>query len=235
VVAAEPASVAEWAEPQPITLGAPDAVPEPATTAAPAASFIDSLRLELAELRKEVSPAVDIEMTPPSDELRERDLTPLPESQSVSAALAALQEFKESFQTEPESAVPVHETADRECVSKETVEHFLHDQGGRMVEDIVRDSVNYLTGSLKDEIAASVHAGVRQMVERELTLILKEAVRLAVSETVPRVVEQTVRDAVQEVMASLGSDIKAEIRKVIPEIAEAIITKEIERISAGLS
>jgi CheY-like chemotaxis protein len=84
-----------------------------------------------------------------------------------------------------------------------------------MVEDIVRSSVEYMTPQLKKT--------VEEAVTKQITAIL------------PGILEEGLRKALVDITGPLQGLINAEIKKVVPDLAERIIKREIEKITSELA
>jgi hypothetical protein len=85
----------------------------------------------------------------------------------------------------------------------------------RTLESIIRTSVQDLAGSLKKGI--------------------EEAIRRQVADTLPGIFEEQLRKTVGEMSGKMQNIAEAEMKKAIPEIAERIIKREIEKITSELS
>lgn len=103
-------------------------------------------------------------------------------------------------------------------------------EAAQTVEDIVRDSVQYLSGVLKGDIEAAVREQLRALVPA----LIKDSVTKAVSEMVPGIFEETLKGSMVEISGSIQSAINAEIKRVVPDLAETIIKREIEKIASEL-
>jgi DNA-binding response OmpR family regulator len=83
------------------------------------------------------------------------------------------------------------------------------------VEAIVRDSVRDITEALK--------------------LKIEETVCRQISELLPRIFEESAAKALGEMSGNMQDMINTEIKKVVPDLAERIIRREIEKITSGLA
>jgi CheY-like chemotaxis protein len=83
------------------------------------------------------------------------------------------------------------------------------------VEDIVRDSVQYLAQSMKP--------------------VIDEAVRKQIAGIMPGLLEEALKKNLMEISGPLKDLINAEIKKVVPELAERIIRREIDKITSELA
>jgi DNA-binding response OmpR family regulator len=85
---------------------------------------------------------------------------------------------------------------------------------------------------------------VRQSVEKRVSDLIdadslaafsasvKEVVSAALAQKVPKIIEDVTRELVMEMMQSLHGEISAAIDRVVPEVAETVIKKEIEKITS---
>ncbi|TAN45829.1 MAG: response regulator [Nitrospirae bacterium] len=85
-----------------------------------------------------------------------------------------------------------------------------------------------------DVIRQEVGEKVSGVITAEAASAVSEAIRQTVSDSLPSIIEQAVQEQVKDVLSSLRGEIEAAINKHVPEIAEAIIRKEIEKISSEL-
>jgi len=99
------------------------------------------------------------------------------------------------------------------------------------IDDLVQDSVHYQTGALK----SVVDSAVRGRIEEILPSILKDSVARAVSDTVPNLLEEALRESLKEITGFLHRAINDEIKKIVPDLAESIIKREIEKITSELN
>jgi CheY-like chemotaxis protein len=82
----------------------------------------------------------------------------------------------------------------------------------------------------KEEIKAAVLESISAI----LPSVVKESVERAVSDTVPNLLEEALRESINEMSGYLHNAVNAEIKKVMPGIADAIIKREIEKITSEL-
>jgi DNA-binding response OmpR family regulator len=153
----------------------------------------------------------------------------MPEVEEVSIDEALPQEMsideisklvKEAIGEAPEAAAVIQpEVESREAVHAPVLEHMS------------KDSVQYLAGLLKDDINAAVRQGIGEMV----TPILKDTVVHVVSGMLPKVLEETMSASMREISSSLQSAVNDEIKRVVPDLAETIIKREIEKITSELA
>ncbi len=87
-------------------------------------------------------------------------------------------------------------------------------------------------------IRQSVQEKVREVVSRDiapqLSAAIKESVEQAVAGLAPGIIENATREAVKDLLSSLRGEVNAAIGRIVPEIAETIIKKEIEKITSEL-
>jgi len=67
-----------------------------------------------------------------------------------------------------------------------------------------------------------------------LSAAIKDSAERTISSIAPDIIENVTREIVQGFLGSLRNDIDAAIRKIVPEVAEAIIKKEIEKITSEI-
>ncbi len=138
------------------------------------------------------------------------------------------QEWKEELPTEPEpmsieeiskmvkdavGVPPAFKSEELRVESPVRKEIPVVDSG--KVEDIIRDSVQYLTQSMKP--------------------VIEETVRTQIAGMLPGILEEVLKKSLMEMAGPLQGLINAEIKRVVPELAERIIRREIEKITSELA
>lgn len=89
--------------------------------------------------------------------------------------------------------------------------------------EVVKQSVDEkIADVINSEVAPSLSAAIQESVARTL------------SEIAPGIIERVTRELVNEHFDSLHRDINAAIGKIVPEVAETLIQREIEKITAEL-
>lgn len=89
------------------------------------------------------------------------------------------------------------------------------------IQDIVRESVERrVSDILGSDIVPALCAAI------------KEDTLATLSQTAPKIIEDVTKELVAEVMRSLHGEISAAIKRIVPEVAETIIKKEIDKITA---
>jgi CheY-like chemotaxis protein len=83
----------------------------------------------------------------------------------------------------------------------------------------------------KEEIKAAVLESISAI----LPSVVRESVERAVSDTIPNLLEEALRESIREMSGYLHNAVNAEIRKVVPGLADAIIKQEIEKITSELN
>src|SRR5208282_1358015 len=86
-----------------------------------------------------------------------------------------------------------------------------------IVSRSVEKSISDIIGS--DSIAA-------------LSAAIKEVVSAALAQDAPRIIADVTKELVMEMMQSLRGEIISAIDRVVPEVAETVIKREIEKITA---
>ncbi len=100
-----------------------------------------------------------------------------------------------------------------------------------MVEEMSKDSVQYLAGLLRGDINAAVKESLGELVAP----ILKDTVVQVVSGMLPKLLEETMSASMREISSSLQNAVNDEIKRVVPDLAETIIKREIEKITSELA
>jgi CheY-like chemotaxis protein len=119
------------------------------------------------------------------------------------------------------------------------------------IEDIsrmVKDAVGAAPGSqeYKFEAAAAdmksasgrqdfVTGDYSQNLAHSIRVVIEETIRVQIAAILPGILEKGMKEAFSELSGPLQGMINAEIKKVVPEVAERIIKQEIDKISAELA
>lgn len=99
----------------------------------------------------------------------------------------------------------------------------------------VRVAVNMPTEEqVLEIIRQEVNEKVSNVINAETASAVSEAIRQAVADSLPAILEQAVREQVKNVFSSLRGEVEAAVNKHVPEVAEAVIRKEIEKITSEL-
>lgn len=69
----------------------------------------------------------------------------------------------------------------------------------------------------------------------QISSMIKDSVEQAVSSIAPNIIENVTRELMRDLMGSLRNEIEAAIKRIVPEVAETLIKKEIEKITSELS
>jgi CheY-like chemotaxis protein len=64
---------------------------------------------------------------------------------------------------------------------------------------------------------------------------IKDSVEQAVSSIAPAVIENVTKELMHDLMASMRGEIETAIKRIVPEVAETLIKKEIERITSEIN
>ncbi len=161
------------------------------------------------------------------DELRE-SLQKLEEDSGVNAA-ATEEVIPEEFSIE-EIAKMVKEAIGEPAVP-EKEEAEIHKPAPHEFERPSFELVPNPAVISKEEIKAAVLESISAI----LPSLVRESVERAVSDTLPNLLEEALRESIREISGYLHNAVNAEIRKVVPGLADAIIKQEIEKITSELS
>jgi len=80
-----------------------------------------------------------------------------------------------------------------------------------------------------------INAAVMESISSILPSVVRESVDRAVTDTVPNLLEEALRQTINEMSGHIRSAINDEIKKVVPGLADAIIKREIEKITSELT
>jgi len=98
-------------------------------------------------------------------------------------------------------------------------------------EPVMHEPAKTVVTISKEEINAAVMESVSAL----LPSVVKDSVERAVSGTVPGLLEEALRQTISEMSGHIRNAVNDEIKKVVPGLADAIIRREIEKITAELA
>ncbi len=91
-----------------------------------------------------------------------------------------------------------------------------------------------ISAMLEKKIDEKISGIISSEVMPQVSLSIKDSVNQAMAAMSPNVIEDVVREIVRDSLSSLKGEIDTAIRRIVPEVAEAIIKKEIERITSEI-
>jgi DNA-binding response OmpR family regulator len=86
---------------------------------------------------------------------------------------------------------------------------------------------------VEEILRQSVRKGVSDSME-SMSAVLKEAVSSTLAQNAARIMVDVTREVVTEMVQSMRGEISVAIERIVPDVAEAVIRKEIEKITAEL-
>lgn len=86
-------------------------------------------------------------------------------------------------------------------------------------------------GSVEEKISGVIVSDVLP----RISSAIKDSVEHAVSSIAPDIIENVTRELMKDLMGSMRGEIEAAIKRIVPEVAETLIKKEIEKITSELS
>lgn len=111
------------------------------------------------------------------------------------------------------------------------------------LENALKEEVPAQAGEFEGPFGAGITEEITDISEPEtegvmssglLSTAIKDSAERTISSIAPDIIENVTREIVQGFLGSLRNDIDAAIRKIVPEVAEAIIRKEIEKITSEI-
>jgi CheY-like chemotaxis protein len=136
----------------------------------------------------------------------------------------------ESEPPEPSMAISVPEAAEIESMIKETIEKKISDVLSGINTEALRSDA-------KDLMAEEVKRALSGL---EIGNLLEETIRSHVAERIEQAIQadlpQKIEGAIRSMMEDLSSSLRQEVEKIlwetVPDLAETLIAKEIQRIKA---
>jgi DNA-binding response OmpR family regulator len=153
--------------------------------------------------------------------------------------------------------IPVaEEKAEEQVMAEEEYEAkgFEAELSGAMAEamaETMKEEEIPATEELKEPLAAPVIEQVSEIpqgiVEEKISGVIvsdvlpqissaiKDSVEQAVSSIAPDIIENVTRELMKDLMGSMRGEIEAAIKRIVPEVAETLIKKEIEKITSEIN
>lgn len=121
------------------------------------------------------------------------------------------------------SAAMEREEVSVQPVNAEDIKGSLQLPSNEEVLGVIRQAVNErISETISSEMSSYLAAAIN------------DSVKQTISDIAPTIVADLTRELMKDVMGSIRSEIDTVIRKAVPEVAETIIRKEIEKITAEL-
>lgn len=91
-----------------------------------------------------------------------------------------------------------------------------------------------ITNIINDKISSLVSDfDIKDLLLQAVTSLIKDSIEQFVREIAPEIAEKVTREILQGTLASLNKEVEKIIWETVPDLAEAIISKEIEKIKSG--
>jgi CheY-like chemotaxis protein len=104
----------------------------------------------------------------------------------------------------------------------------------RVLTEIELPSKEEIREILKKTVDEKISNMINNDVLPYISSIVKDSVETAVSNMVPDVIDNVARALMKDLLEPLRGEIDAAIKMIVPEVAEAIIKKEIEKITSEI-
>jgi len=165
--------------------------------------------------------------------------------------------FEESVTEAPPLETGEEETPSEEAPDEASAESGVSETGkapakqpAEAVDSIIRDTVDNRVASIFERIDTetinnSITALIKDSVDKILTDIdIKDTINAVIraevgakledilDESLPKQIEDTVKSTIEEMSSSLQQQVEKVIWETVPDLAETIITREIERIKS---
>lgn len=139
-----------------------------------------------------------------------------------------------------EEVIPSQPSAEIEieAPSSEEILHIIENKVEDKVAGIFKDiSFSAVEDNLRERVNQKVEelvgsSDINGAIERALEETLKTSIERLAEETISRIIEETVKTTIEEISDSLKQQVEKIIWETVPDLAETIITKEIEKIKA---
>lgn len=159
-------------------------------------------------------------------------ISEVPSSEEVMAVEEEVWEIEEPAQEiaveETEIAAPLEE----KVVSEREERPFVKEERPRVSETF--------TGLSKESVERAIRDAVREVIAgSDLSSIIRSAVKDSVekmlAERLPSLIEDLTKELLRGSLSGISSEIEKVLWETLPDLAEMLITKEIERIKVSLS
>ncbi len=142
----------------------------------------------------------------------------------------AEREVSEPAVQQPAFEISVPSTEEIASMIQKTIEQTVADAFGELAPDKVVGNLNSLMEEKFDNVLASLdlQSKITDMINNTLQPIIEKTV----NEMVPKAVEEAVKTAIEEIGSSLRQQVERVVWETVPDLAETIITKEIEKIKS---
>ncbi len=121
----------------------------------------------------------------------------------------------------------------------ETLESTIQSKVDALLSEINTDeiasSLKGLFESKAEEKISSIveNLDIKTIIEERLDQALKEDIKRLMEELAPRIIEETVKRAIEDISESIKQKVENIVWETVPDLAETIITKEIEKIKSS--
>lgn len=103
-----------------------------------------------------------------------------------------------------------------------------------LAESLTMPSKEDIAEMVRQNIDEKISAFISSEIAPGLQAMIKDSVVQAVSGIAPGIIESVTREAVKDLLSKVRGEVNAAIGRTVPEIAEAVIRKEIEKITSEL-
>lgn len=111
-------------------------------------------------------------------------------------------------------------------------------------EELVEAMKEEISGELpqkeiSEELEKPLEEKVSAVIDSEMLPYISSAIKSSIEQTIstvaPGVIENVTRELMKDLIESLRGEIDAAIKRIVPEVAEALIKKEIEKITSQIN
>ncbi|RMG05153.1 MAG: response regulator [Nitrospirae bacterium] len=130
----------------------------------------------------------------------------------------------------PAEAPPISAPEDMERIIRESAVSSINTALSGINSDMVREVISdHIKERLNSELSG---IDIKGLIEDQIKAKIESAISGSLGEEIASKVEETIRSSMEDALSSLKQDVEKVIWETVPDLAETIITREIEKIKS---
>ncbi len=190
---------------------------------------------EAKDLLEKINHLLERKGKTPEMEVTAEEEVPVEESLEVEEALPEVEITEEPLKEELtlEEEIPVVE----EIIEETRPEvREIKESPREKITSVPVTGITIDTELIRKELEIAINKSVKEAIEKiDIASIMKETIERMLIERVPSIIEEVSKGLLEEGLKSISHEVEKVLWETIPDLAETIITKEIERIKVSLS
>ncbi len=191
---------------------------------------------EAKDLLEKINLLLEKKIKTPEVEVTTEEEVPVEESLEVEEALPEveiIEEPAEEMEVTLEEEIPVVEETIEEI--RPDVREIKESQDEEIIT-VKSTGITIDTELIKKELEIAINKSVMEAIEKiDIAGIMKDTIERILIERVPSLISEVSKCLLQEGLKPISHEVEKVLWETIPDLAETIITKEIERIKISLS